>query len=104
MVKAKKPSDMTPKELKALALSLGLYTEESIKDAKKKDILLAIKKHEEDLIAEKPEGEKVVTENTPELTTYNGKKVISSKEVEVNGKKYLDILVETGETYREPKQ
>lgn len=33
----------------------------------------------------------------PEL--YNGKKIISSKEVEINGKKYKEITIEDGSTY-----
>lgn len=99
--------DMSIKDIRALAVQFGLVTEEEASKTKKSDLLSAITKHEEKLLAES-EGFKRVEEveeesvvATEEVETHNGKKVISKNEIEHNGKKYMDILVETGETYRE---
>jgi len=39
----------------------------------------------------------VAVEEKPEF--YNGKKIVSSKDVEINGKSYKEITIEDGSTY-----
>lgn len=41
----------------------------------------------------------IVPEVAKEVEMYNGKKVVSSKDVEINDKKYKEITTEDGSTY-----
>lgn len=114
----KSASEMNLKELKQLAVSLKLGTVEEVSDKSEKELLLEITNWEEKALADqkaKEEGEKD-NETTgapldsdrvnPSSTVsdggmFNGKKVVSRKSITVNGKEYVDILVEDGVTYRE---
>lgn len=99
-------SEMNVVELKELVVSLGLKTEAEVKSLKKNELEKIISKWEKKSLKELEAKEKAFDEAidgvTPvaEVDTYRGKKVISRTGIELGGKKYEDILVETGETFR----
>lgn len=103
---SKTVSEMTVIELKELVVSLGIKTEAEVKSLKKDELKKVITKWEKKSLKELEAKEKAfndaIDEATPgiEVETHEGKKVISRTEVEINSKKYEDILVETGETFR----
>lgn len=105
-------TDMKLKDLRELAVSLKLFTAEEVASMKRKDILLAVHNKEEEMLNDsnrpgfkrvvKEEGAQVsAQEDTQVADTHEGKKVVTRTPIELNGKKYIDILVESGETYRE---
>jgi len=57
----------------------------------KKQKLAEVLKEEEPIV--------FVPEPVEEVEMYNGKKIISSKSVEINGIKYKEITTEEGSTY-----
>lgn len=106
--------DMKLPELKVLAVSLQLFTEEEVKTMKKPALLEAIHAKEDEMVndvnrkglkrapvADEYEEEAQPIDPVDTLGTHEGKKVIRKTNIELNGKQYVDILVETGETYRE---
>lgn len=101
--------EMSVKDLRILAVSLNLFTEEEVASKKKKELLEAVKAKEIEMLENKErEGLKRMPSESIKPSadidapdTHEGKKVISRTEIELNGKRYMDILVESGETYRE---
>jgi hypothetical protein len=105
--------DMDLKQLKALAVQLELFTAEEVASMKKAPLLKAITAWEDKAIEaskdastglKKLGGNKVpeTVLETVEEDMYEGKKVISRTTREINGKKYEDVLVVTGETFTNP--
>ena len=101
--------DMNLVDLKALAVQLELFTEKEVSKMKKADILKVVHAWEKKEIAKNKDLNtglrKLGTINNPENTgevadIFNDKKVVSRTRVELNGKTYEDILIETGETFR----
>lgn len=97
--------DMNLAELKNLAVSIKLYSKEGVATMKKPALLRDITAWEEKQLSTKRETgfSKVVLPSSPvveEEDTHNGKKVVSRTKVTVNNKEYEDILVVTGETFR----
>lgn len=103
--------DMKLPELQQVALGYGLFTKEDVLLMKKPALLKAINAKEQEILNDPnreglkrvvTEGQEPVAETvTVSVEMHNGKKVIRKTPVEHNGKNYMDILVETGETYRE---
>ncbi len=110
--------EMNKDELRELALSLGIDTEEAIKEMKKSDLLGAIGAWEEKAIAEREAGESGTLTAAPESAQddapvapqdngrgyHEGKKIASITPVELNGKSYNDVTTEDGVTFRIPKE
>jgi hypothetical protein len=99
-------SDMKLADLKSLAVSMKLFTEEKVSSMKRKDILSAVHAEEERILGDESRpGLKRVVGATPavsaDLGVHEGKKVLKRTPVVLNGLNYVDILVESGETYRE---
>lgn len=106
--KGKSASELSLKDLKALAVSLKLFTKAEVAKKSQKVLLVAVTKFEKESIAARTAGDKKVLGGakagkvSPDLGLYNEKKIVSRTPVELNGKSYVDILVESGETFREP--
>lgn len=95
-------SEMKLPELRELAVYLKVFTVEEAAGMKRKELLLAVNKKEEEILNDPSRpGLKRVAGGED---TFNGKKVLSRTPVEVNGKNYEDIVVEGGVTYRELAQ
>ncbi len=107
---------MNVKELKELAVSLKLVTEEEVKLLKGPAVLKIVKDWEKKSLVEQetlsstPAQDKVTAvsssfeeekESEDTIGLFNGKKVLSRTKREINGKMYLDIVVESGETFTE---
>lgn len=119
--KGKTKEELDVKELRELAVRLGLMAPEEAEKSRTKTLLAKIGEWEAEQIKLKEESENAVileedfddedmedvveeAVETAEVLaddTFNGKKVISRTLVSLNGKDYEDILVESGETYRE---
>jgi hypothetical protein len=101
----KPASKMNLVELRELATSLKLASAEEVSKLKKPELLKIVSDWEEKALASKEESKPLKTIGSAtipaNLGTFNGKKVVSRTPLELNGKKYIDILVETGETFRE---
>lgn len=98
--------EMTSKELKELSVGLGVLSADAVKSMKKQDIIDVIDVWEREEIARR-EAEKsasvgiqVETKDDNDLGYHEGKKIVSSKEVELNGKKYNEIVNEDGVTFK----
>lgn len=96
--------DMSLKDLRELAISVGINFEPT---TSKKELLAEVTKWEDKAVADADKKVAGVTPtpkttlNAPELGEYQGKKVLTRTPITVNGKEYIDILVASGETYRE---
>ena len=104
--------DMSLAQLKSLAVYLGLYTNGKVETIKKADILKAVTAWEKKAVKESRDAKTGLRKlgNTPEVAQeqavedfYNGKKVLSRTDREINGKMYEDIKVVGGETFTNPK-
>ena len=98
---------MNLKELQDLVVSLKLLKTKELQGKKKADLLKIVQDWEEVQLekTEKKSVKSIGSATMPpvaeEIGLHNGKKVVSRTPIELNGKKYIDILVETGETFRE---
>lgn len=107
--KGKMSSEMNLKELQDLVVSLKLLKTKELQGKKKGELLKIVQDWEEKALADKkdkkgtftPEDVEHTAPVAEEIGLHNGKKVVSRTPIELNGKKYIDILVETGETFRE---
>jgi hypothetical protein len=95
--------DMNLKELQELAISVGINFEPT---TKRKELLAEVKKWEDKAVADADKKAGVVatpktTLNAPDLGEHEGKKVTKRTPITINEREYIDILVESGETYRE---
>ena len=118
--------EMTVKELKELAISLQIATADEVKAMEKPELLETIGAWEEAEIARRdagnPEGVRTLGTKAQDLVDndvdnenefidngyidlglHKGKKIVSIKPVEVNGKEYNEIVTEDGVTFTEPK-
>ncbi len=99
-----KKEDLSLSELRELVVTIGVSTKEDAVSLKKKELLEMIGVWEEAKIKEIEEKEATKQQEVAQFKMYKGKKIVSSTEIEVNGKVYEDILVESGETFRELKK
>ncbi len=94
---------MSVKDLRVLATNFGLADEAYIKKAKKEELIALISDWEVRELSTKSEISNEITEITPEFVapteTFEGKKVLSVEDKELNGKTYKSITVEGGVTY-----
>lgn len=101
--KGKSASELSLKELRALVISFKV---EGADNMTKKELLLEVARFEESQSRTNEDGHKILgnagVKPAEDLGEYQGKKVIKRTERELNGKKYVDILVETGETFTDP--
>jgi len=98
--------DLSKEELLALATSLGLANPDSDKLSKKELVVVITKweKAKAKALKHTPPVVEPTEAGAPDeewaLGLHDGKKVVSRVSVELNGKNYVDITVESGETYR----
>jgi hypothetical protein len=105
----KSKEEMSVSELRILAEKLGLVTKAKAKSMKKPELLQFMQIFEDSVGAEEVKEEEVVVDDASEVVgvvenwpmgMHEGKKIVSSIPVELNGKNYKDITVEGGITYR----
>lgn len=102
-------SEMDLEQLRDLAVSIKLFSVEEVAKMKKAGLLKAIHAWEEKAIAKNKKkgmrvlgGQKPTVAQTQEEDLYQGKKVKSRTIRVINGKKYEDIKVSTGEVFTNP--
>ena len=103
-------SEMDLSQLRELAVSLKLFSEEEVAKMRSSSLLKAIHAWEEEEVAKhRKGGMRVLSSNKPSVAKeqeedfYQGKKVASRTEREISGKVYEDIQVITGEIFTNPK-
>jgi len=94
--------DMSLADLRDLVVSLKLSTVKEAGKLKSKELLSIIgvfeAEHKAKKIASVVKASKEAV-NVEEVDMFEGKKVISRTNVEINGKSYENVLVESGEIY-----